>query len=1204
MAALVGPYFVDWTSYRQIFERQATDYIGRPVTVAGKAQIRILPTPVLSFTDVRIGEQGAPLVEIERIRAEVELAALLQGDINVIDMVVERPLFRVDLAALTDPSGTAQPGGAAFDPDRIALAHTEIIEGTMLVSDPGAGRQWQATGINAIIEAGSLLGPGRVEAGFVLEGRRLTVRAGLGRFGEDGRLPLKLSVSPADYPVGISTDGTVTVMPGEPPKYEGTFALSGVPPAEGEPSSPLGAAVAEGAFGLTAAALDLSEVKLSYGPPERPLAMEGTARLDLGADPKFSLALAARQIDLDRSLGGGDQPIGIETAVEGLVAAIQKLPVSRIPGSVRFDAQGVVAGGNVIQAVGADFTALADGWRIDILSALLPGETRLDLTGDILLEGAPAFTGHVKLNSSRPAAFSAWWRGEAGRAARLDEFSLAADLALTAGRQGITNLRVASGGDSVTGDVDLRRFMQSNRSIASVRLRAGRLDVERGRALFDLFAGEALAGGRIEQITLDLQADVLAAGGVEAQDILVAGIVDEGGTLKVDRFFVGNVAGASIGADGEIHDLFERTTGQVQASINAEDLQGAASFLEGLFPDSPTVAHFKRIAPALTPLNADVTFTAAETGETLSLSVDGAFADTRLALEASGRGSLNDAAGLTGSATASVRAPESAALLRQLGFGALALDKSAPASLTAAFEGSLGSSGSMKFEGSLAGIQLSYTGMTTGRDGQLGAAGKLEMASEDIDPALLLAGMTLPEIGVGHAVSAAGDVRAGPEGLELDLTRATFQGEPVRGSVTAMWRDGLQLGGELQLTRASLPGMLGFAAGIEPGYGEEGWVDEPFVYALPDRLAIDVRLTAEELAIGLPLAVRNAAFALQAGHGVIEVDMAEGDLAGGGLSGTLSARFGEQGLNVGLRASLDGANLEEVAWTDEGRAVATGRLSTTFDVTSQARSMAGLISTLAGSGSFALADASLRSVNPLAFDAVIRAADAGLPLERESVGAAFSSHLDAGRLDIGDVSGSFDVSSGVLRVPTVSVQAGTTKVLAGATLDLNNLLLKSDWSINTAPVADQVNGSEPQVGLVFEGPLRSPERRLDVMPLLGFLNIRAIEREVDRVEQLQAEIAEQERQAQELRARQEEAERLRLGSEADPAAAKASTAAGENSGPGAPAAGEAGGAPGREGRPLDLLAPTQLPPGALRGNSASQAIFPGRNQPPTQALPR
>jgi uncharacterized protein involved in outer membrane biogenesis len=41
--ALIGQHFVDWTSYRETFEREATAYVGRPVTVEGKASVRLPP---------------------------------------------------------------------------------------------------------------------------------------------------------------------------------------------------------------------------------------------------------------------------------------------------------------------------------------------------------------------------------------------------------------------------------------------------------------------------------------------------------------------------------------------------------------------------------------------------------------------------------------------------------------------------------------------------------------------------------------------------------------------------------------------------------------------------------------------------------------------------------------------------------------------------------------------------------------------------------------------------------------------------------------------------------------------------------------------------------------------------------------------------------------------------------------------------------
>ena len=49
VAALVGPYFIDWNQFRPQFEAEATRIIGAPVRVGGKLDARLLPAPSLQF---------------------------------------------------------------------------------------------------------------------------------------------------------------------------------------------------------------------------------------------------------------------------------------------------------------------------------------------------------------------------------------------------------------------------------------------------------------------------------------------------------------------------------------------------------------------------------------------------------------------------------------------------------------------------------------------------------------------------------------------------------------------------------------------------------------------------------------------------------------------------------------------------------------------------------------------------------------------------------------------------------------------------------------------------------------------------------------------------------------------------------------------------------------------------------------------------
>jgi len=55
VAALVGPYFIDWNSSGAISKPRRRRVIGAPVRVAGKLDARLLPAPSLQLRSVVVG---------------------------------------------------------------------------------------------------------------------------------------------------------------------------------------------------------------------------------------------------------------------------------------------------------------------------------------------------------------------------------------------------------------------------------------------------------------------------------------------------------------------------------------------------------------------------------------------------------------------------------------------------------------------------------------------------------------------------------------------------------------------------------------------------------------------------------------------------------------------------------------------------------------------------------------------------------------------------------------------------------------------------------------------------------------------------------------------------------------------------------------------------------------------------------------------
>ncbi|WP_297591643.1 AsmA family protein, partial [Roseibium sp.] len=97
VAALVGPFFIDWTVYRSTFETYAERALGHKVTVLGEADLRLLPAPSVSFSDVRVGEAEDPLLVVSQFNMRIELPPLLKGEIRVIDMELDRPHLSLSL---------------------------------------------------------------------------------------------------------------------------------------------------------------------------------------------------------------------------------------------------------------------------------------------------------------------------------------------------------------------------------------------------------------------------------------------------------------------------------------------------------------------------------------------------------------------------------------------------------------------------------------------------------------------------------------------------------------------------------------------------------------------------------------------------------------------------------------------------------------------------------------------------------------------------------------------------------------------------------------------------------------------------------------------------------------------------------------------------------------------------------------------------
>ena len=180
--------------------------------------------------------------------------------------------------------------------------------------------------------------------------------------------------------------------------------------------------------------------------------------------------------------------------------------------------------------------------------------------------------------------------------------------------------------------------------------------------------------------------------------------------------------------------------------------------------------------------------------------------------------------------------------------------------------------------------------------------------------------------------------------------------------------------------------------------------------------------------------------------------------------------------------SLVGGTLDAVVWQRAGRAVATGTLDLSANFEATGRSPAGMIASLTGGGTLAIHEGEARYLNPQAGVLVIRDSDLGQEFTEDALRELFGSYIDNGSLTFAEVEAPFAIAAGTVRFQNIAVDAAETRASGSAAIDLNTMIVDSDWTLTLDSGDDKFGGDiPPQVGIVFRGPLGAPERTLDVL---------------------------------------------------------------------------------------------------------------------------
>jgi large subunit ribosomal protein L24 len=1122
VAALVGPFFVDWNSYRGEFEARASRLTGLEFHVTGAIDARLLPTPTIVLQGVEFGRpQEARKVRARALRVEFALGALMRGEWRIADARLDGPEFA---AGLDDAGRLAWPvPKLGFDLDGVSIEQLQIQDGKAVLADAASDTRLALDHVEFKGELRSLAGPVKGEGSFAIGGQRFPYRLSTSRIADDGGMKVRLALAPADYPLAADVDVTVWTDAAKP-RYEGNVQFSRpVARAPAGAQSPIVESwrVSARVEGDSSAAV-LEQVEFQYGPDDRAIKLKGDAKLTLGQQPRITGVLSSPQIDADRLLGLSDAARGrplaaVKALAESLLAA-SRLP---IPATLSIAIESVTLGGATLSRVGADVTADAEGLDLKELELRAPGLAQLRLSGRLATNPAGVrFAGATRVESGDPRAFFAWLTQ------RNDEQLLAggplrlgANISFGDDAVAIDQLKVEFDRMTVAGSLAYAWPNEHRPARLDVSLTAPEIDLDRLHALARATLGTAgLEWPREGKVALKVERAVIA--GIEARggaDVKI-GIGADG--LDIERLALADFGGATLTAKGRIGGQAQSPRGELTLDVDAQRLDGVAALLATFAPQA--AEQLRRSAASLSPavLRASLAVDpGAASAPNAKFKLDGRAGSLRLALKGdaqagTGTFKLDDLPAALKAAqvgfAGQMEADDGGAFANLLGIDRfIAIDKR-PARLVVAAKGALG--GELAVDGQLAagplGISANGT-VGTSNFARPTAALKVKVANANLRLPRPTAPGRPPEL-VPASLTAALELT--DRQLRVSGLAGTVAGTNVRGQVALEMREQpIALDGEIELGAVNLPTLMALAIGV-PAQGTAVsmsagasadaaglWPAEPFDRGL---MGLGGQLTVKSARVMLrpKLSARDVRGILRFGEAQMGLQVSEGELAGGRVDGELTFVREGQGLRARSRIALIGVNAAELL---PGNGIISGHLTADLTCEGSGLSPFALVGSLRGTGAFRIENARLVRLDPSAFDAVIRAVDQGLPIDAVRIRDRTDAALARGVLAVPLAEGAITIESGQARLTNSVVHAQRADLAASGSVDLAEGMLDARLTLSGTAGAGALADSRPEVGIALKGSIDAPKRSIDVAAFASWLALRAVEQQSKKLDVLE-----------------------------------------------------------------------------------------------------
>jgi hypothetical protein len=957
--------------------------------------------------------------------------------------------------------------------------------------------------------------------------------------GADGT-PLRLAVDAGPGWPAAEFDGA---LEGDPAaglgglRFAGAATLTGTAPGEDGPTpwriaGPLTADLGQAA---------LRQAEFRLGSEERGIRANGDARLVFGSPAQISVALKAKQVNVDslmrRKGEDGVAPARAVTLITRIVSAAIKGRENEAAIDAQISAQPIILGAETLPDASVRLKA-APGAPLNLSFNLgLPEQSRLRVDGDLETGAGAKFRGDLAFSSADFALLRDW--AALGAAPALVNVAAFADAlpyrnvslsgAVEASPAGFSgrNLKLTLDRSTLTGAVAFK---------GPDGRQAGRLDVDLASDSLDVDGLPSLAPGNLIgdlDLSLSLRAGSLHIARVGETQIdsgsLALNLTKTGPNVTLKRLSVAGLDGASFDIEGAIGPDSTAATGH----LRADRLHDFAVLVSRVAPNDWSrmlVERAAELSPAALTFGAHGGAADANGVPSIdSLRANGSAAETQFSVTLDPR--PNDPGRAL---TVSLDSPNSGALLRQLGVHT-PTSGGGHARILVNANGGWEKGYDVDATSQVAGAELAWRGRflpgAAGDDAKLFGSTKAKSANlAPLAVALGLApanGGALGPADIGFdatlrgdrwsfsrlaatiaGVKASGDLTfqpAKPLEVSPEASAEIARAEEAVGSGDAPAKPPAsapaEIEGQLTVERMPLSGALALALGPpQPGRTAARWSDVRFA-PTPLRLpSAAVKLRVGTLDLAEALTARDFTTTLRVDKGRLDLDDFAMRIAGGDASGHATLRRDAD--NVTLAGALD---LDSVALDRTGF---SGRIGAALDFASTGRSPAALVNGLAGSGTVTFAGAALARNDPAALDRVVakwQIPDA--PLDETNIAFALGNELNRAPLAIPDGSAPLALSAGVMKIGPIKIPEGQGTL--SADLDLRSLTTQARFTLTSSASGLKFwSGPPPSAAVTVDNALDAPKRQIDVGSLSAALAAQAIARESDRISTMEADIRE------------------------------------------------------------------------------------------------